>query len=98
MPEASGLHSPGKGHASEQRPQLGTGETESLRSVVTALIRRRAAAWYEYCPGPERCDDSDSPKKVNWYRFRRVVNHIQVMRDAVVTVRFKEDGNLGKES
>ena len=66
--------------------------------MVIALILRGAAARYECCPEPQRCNDTDFPKEVDWHRFRQVVAHIQVMRDAVVTVRFKEDENLGKES
>ena len=66
--------------------------------AVMALILQGAAARYECCPESQRCEDTDVPKEVDWCRFRQVVSYIQVMRDAVVTVRFKEDENLGKES
>lgn len=66
--------------------------------AVMALILQGATARYECCPEPQRCDDTDVPKEVDWRRFRQVVSHIQVTQDAVVTVQFKEDENLGKES
>ena len=66
--------------------------------AVMALILQGAAARYECCPEPRRCEDTDFPKEVDWRRFRQVVSYIQVTRDAVVAVRFKEDENLGKES
>ena len=65
--------------------------------AVMALILQGATARYECCPEPQRCDDTDVPKEVDWRRFRQVVSHIQVTQDAVVTVQFKEDENLGKE-
>ena len=66
--------------------------------AVMVLILRGAAARYECCPEPQRCGDTDVPKEVDWRRFRQVASHIQVAQDAVVTVRFKEDENLEKES
>ena len=73
-------------------------EKPDFPEAVMALILQGAAARYECCPESQRCEDTDVPKEVDWCRFRQVVSYIQVMRDAVVTVRFKEDENLGKES